>query len=74
MASTVRSINPCLAQASSMWLKNGMPVSTLLAPAPSMSSWSTICVSFVLRSTRPCRGISGSVTCVPRFMRSLPLP
>ena len=31
LASTGRSISPCLDHASSMWLKNGMPVSTLRA-------------------------------------------
>ena len=47
-----------------MWLKNGMPVSTLEAPVPSRLSWRTICVSFVLRSMRLCRAAAGSV--VPR--------
>ena len=45
-------MRPCLAQASSMWVKNGIPVSTLDAPVPSRLSWSAICVSLVFRSTR----------------------
>ena len=65
LASTCRSISPCLDHASSMWLKNGMPVSTLEAPVPSRFSWRTIWVSLVLRSIRLCRGSVGSVLRCP---------
>src|SRR5215470_13644922 len=45
---------------SSMWLKNGMPVSTSALPAPSRLSSATISVSFVLRSVLADRPIKFS--------------
>ncbi len=67
-ASTVRSTRPCLAHASSMWLKNGIVVSTLAAPLPSRLSWSRTSVSRVFRSIRAWRGTSGSPPRVGRLM------
>src|SRR5437868_1967831 len=55
VASTARSIRPCLAHASSMWLKNGIGVCTLELPVPSRFSCTATSVSLVLRSTLACR-------------------
>ncbi len=52
--------NPWRLKLSSIWLKNGMPVSTLACPLPSISKLIVMSVSLVLRLTVAVRAIKKS--------------